>query len=156
DGSNWGVKIAYSHEDEPLETAGGIIQALPLLGADPFVLVNADIYTDYDFAALIASAASLDIGAARLVLVDNPGHNLDGDFSLNGDRVVDKQQQSLTYAGIGLYHPAFFAGCDAGKRPMLPLLNKAIAEQRLRGEHHRGFWTDVGTPERLATLNEQA
>lgn len=152
-GERWGVQIHYSREDEPLETAGGIIQALPLLGSEPFLLVNADIWTDYAFAEL--AATSLAEATARLVLVANPPHNPGGDFSLEADRVIAAGTQTLTYAGIGLYHPHFFAGCEPGKRPLLPLLERAIADRRLFGESFAGVWTDVGTPERLAQLNNR-
>jgi MurNAc alpha-1-phosphate uridylyltransferase len=151
DGQRWGVSIQYSREEEPLETAGGIIQALPLLGADPFLLVNADIRTDYPFARL--ASRSLGSNCAHLVLVENPPHNLRGDFSLHDGRLSAAAGETLTYSGIGLYHPGFFRGYEPGKRPLLPLLKRAIAEQRLFGESYHGLWTDVGTPERLARLN---
>lgn len=161
DGSRYGARIRYSREPEPLETAGGIIQALPLLGAAPFLLVNADILTDYPFAGLRAVAASVaatDAGQAtadaHLVLVDNPTHNAAGDFSLRAGRVTQAAGPTLTYAGIGVYDPAFFRGCEPGSRPLRPLLERAIAARRLRGEHYRGLWADVGTPERLRRLNE--
>jgi len=147
----FGLKLHYSHEAEPLETAGGIVQALPLLGDAPFLVVNADIWTDYDPAGL--AAADLPPGAARLVLVDNPAHNPDGDFTLSGERVLRRAGPTLTFAGVGLYHPQFFAGCAAGRRPLLPLLEGAIDRRCLFGEHYRGRWTDVGTPERLARLD---
>lgn len=153
DGARWGLSIAYSREDEPLEAAGGIVQALPLLGSQPFLLVNGDIYTDYPFTALRDAAAELTSGAARLVLVDNPAHNASGDFSLTEGRVAEKAGETLTYAGIGAYHPAFFASQSHGKAPLLPLLREAIVDGRLYGEHYGGTWTDVGTPERLQALN---
>jgi MurNAc alpha-1-phosphate uridylyltransferase len=152
-GERWGVRIRYSVEDEPLETAGGIVQALPLLGEAPFLVLNADIFTDFPFAAISGSPGLPDEAWAKLVLVPNPSHNRAGDFSLHGARVVERAADALTYAGIGLYHPAFFAGCAPGKRPMLPLVLRAIAEHRLRGERFAGVWTDVGTPERLQALN---
>jgi MurNAc alpha-1-phosphate uridylyltransferase len=152
DGSRWGVQIHYSREPAPLETAGGIVQALPLLGDDPFLVVNADIYTAYPFAGLMRRP--LAPAAARLVLVPNPAHNTQGDFSLAGDRVTLAAEETLTFAGIGLYHPEFFAGCAPGSRPLRPLLERAIADNRLFGERFGGAWTDVGTPQRLAQLNQ--
>lgn len=153
DGARWGLAIRYSREAEPLETAGGIIEALPLLGDAPFLLVNADIYTDYPFGGLVGQR--LDAGAARLVLVDNPSHNAAGDFSLHDGQVSEPAGATLTYAGIGLYDPGFFAGVPRGKRPLRPLLGAAIAEGRLFGEAYAGLWTDVGTPRRLADVNGQ-
>ena len=154
DGSRYGLRIHYSREAQPLETAGGIVQALPLLGPETFLVVNADIFTDYPFAWLREAAPGIAAGAARLVLVDNPAQHPAGDFSLRGATVLHAGTQTLTYAGIGLYHPQFFADCAAGKAPLLPLLKRAIDEQRLSGDHYRGAWTDVGTPERLQRLNE--
>lgn len=156
-GERWGLSLRHSREPEPLETAGGIIQALPLLGAEPFLVVNADIWTDYPFAQLLARR--LSPGAAHLVLVDNPPHHPAGDFVLQNDAVRPRAgahpESTLTYSGIGLYDPGFFAGCRAGRRPLLPLLDNAIAERRLSGEYYRGRWTDVGTPQRLALLDRR-
>ncbi|WP_193786133.1 N-acetylmuramate alpha-1-phosphate uridylyltransferase MurU [Congregibacter litoralis] len=160
DGRRWGCAIYYSREDTPLETAGGIIQALPLLGEQPFLLVNADIWTDFAFEALLK--LSIEKSSAQLVLVDNPQHNTAGDFTLQGDTVErvargapgDSREETLTYAGIGLYDPLFFHGCTPGKRPLLPLLERAIAENRLFGKHYPGHWTDVGTPERRSALEQ--
>jgi len=155
DGSRWGISLRYSREAEPLETAGGIIKALPLLGEQPFLVVNADIYTDYPYVQLLNKP--LEHAAARLVLVANPGHNRSGDFGLEGDHVTrenaQKKPRPLTFSGIGLYDPRFFEAWPPGRRPLLPLLERAIAEQRLNGERYDGAWTDVGTPERLAELN---
>ena len=153
DGSRWGVAICYSREAEPLETAGGIVQALPLLGDSVFAVVNADVYTDYPLALL--REQQLPRAEARLVLVTNPPHHPAGDFSLADGRVIERRAQTLTYAGIGLYDAAFFADCTPGKRPLLPLLQRAISERRLFGESYTGNWTDVGTPERLDALNRQ-
>lgn len=151
DGTRRGVAIRYSREESPLETAGGIIKALPLLGDVPFMVINADIWTDYPLETL--RARTLAPGEAHLVLVPNPAHHPDGDFSLVDDDVVERHGETLTFAGLGLYHPRFFSGYDNGKRPMLPLFQRAIAEKRLRGERYDGRWTDVGTPERLAQLD---
>jgi N-acetyl-alpha-D-muramate 1-phosphate uridylyltransferase len=149
DGSRFGARITYSDEGPvPFETGGGIFNALPLLGPGPFIVVNGDIWTDFDFGTL-----ALDPGAhARLVLVPNPPHVARGDFGLVGDLVVEREHDRYTYSGIGVYAPDFFAGCVPGKFPLLPLLKRAIAAERLRGQVFRGDWCDVGTPERLATL----
>ncbi|WP_439107651.1 N-acetylmuramate alpha-1-phosphate uridylyltransferase MurU [Congregibacter sp.] len=150
DGTRWGCTIQYSREEEPLETAGGIIQALPLLGDEPFLLVNADIWTDFAFDDLLSVV--LPSAAAHLVFVDNPVHNRAGDFSLDRGQVQLDSEDTLTYAGIGLYDSRFFDGYGRGKRPLLPLLMQAIEEKRLFAQHFTGRWTDVGTPERLQAL----
>jgi N-acetyl-alpha-D-muramate 1-phosphate uridylyltransferase len=149
DGARYGVRISFSEEGPvPLETGGGIFRALPLLGPAPFLVVNADIWTDIDFARL-----ALEPGAhAHLVLIPNPAHHPRGDFGLEGDLVVNRDSDRFTYSGVGVYHPQFFAGCGAERFPLLPLLNRAIASRLARGELHRGQWCDVGTPERLASL----
>lgn len=149
DGSEWGVSIKWSEEGPvPLETGGGIYRAVPLLGPGPFLVVNADIWTDIDFAALALEEGAL----AHLVLVPNPPHNMRGDFGLEGDEVVSRETDRFTYSGVGLFRPQFFEGCTAERFPLLPLLNRAISARRLRGELHRGAWSDVGTAERLAQL----
>jgi MurNAc alpha-1-phosphate uridylyltransferase len=152
DGSRFGVRIQYSDEGPvPFETGGGIFNALPLLGPAPFIVVNGDIWTDFDFSGL-----ALDPGAdARLVLVPNPPHVARGDFGLEGDYVIESDRDRFTYSGIGVYSPEFFAGCEPGKFPLLPLLKRAIAARRLRGQVYRGEWSDIGTPERLALLEQQ-
>lgn len=152
DGSHFGVRIAYSDEGPAaLETGGGIFNALPLLGTRPFLVVNADIWTDFDFGGL-----ALDAGAhARLVLVPNPPHLMRGDFGLDGDFVVEREQDRYTYSGVGVYSPELFAGCSPGKFPLLPLLKRAIGARRLRGQLYRGEWSDIGSPERLAALEKR-
>lgn len=153
DGARYGVRIAYSHEPQALETGGGIAQALPLLGEAPFIAVNSDIYTDFDFARLIARAGSLDpaVATAHLVLVDNPPHHPAGDFCLRDARVEAGPGDRLTFAGIGLYTPALFSGVRRGSRcPLVKLLTAAMVAGRVSGEHHRGLWMDIGTPQRLA------
>lgn len=153
-GGSFGVHIEYSREEAPLETAGGVAQALPLLGDEPFIVANGDVYCDFDFARLADPAAAIGRGEAlaHLVLVDNPGHHPAGDFSLR-DGVVGEGAPRLTFSGIGVYSPALFAPVPRGRRcPIARLLAPAIAEGRVRGEHHRGLWVDVGTPERLAAL----
>lgn len=150
DGSRFGVSIAWSAEGEPLETGGGIQRALPLLGDAPFLVVNADIWTDYDFALQRAPLA----GLARLVLVDNPEHNPQGDFNLCGGQIeeVPVDCPRLTYSGIATLSPVLFAGCQPGSFKLAPLLRQAMGGGALHGEHHHGHWIDVGTHERLAQL----
>lgn len=150
DGSRWGLSIRFSPEGEPLETGGGIFKALPLLGDEPFVLVNGDIWTDYDFSRLRQPLQ----GQAHLVLVDNPGHHGAGDFRLQGGQVEDGNGagDTLTYSGIAVIDPALFAGCQAGAFKLAPLLRQAMASGLVSGEHFRGHWVDVGTLERLAEV----
>lgn len=153
DGRRWGLRIAYSPEPPgALETAGGIAQALPLLGDEAFLVVNGDIYCDWDF----RRALSLQDRLAHLVMVANPAHHVGGDFSLNGERVaVADGVQTLTYAGIGVFSPAFFRDVPpGGVMKLRPLLDTAIAASTLSGEQHGGVWVDVGTPQRLAELDE--
>ncbi len=162
DGSRYGAHIAYSDEGSALETAGGIAFALPLLGDGPFAVVNGDIWCDYDFGALLARAATLAASddMAHLVLVDNPEHNPKGDFGLHADRVTNSalstQHAALTFSGVGLYQPALFTHIPRGsKAPLAPLLREQIALNRISGEHHRGLWMDIGTPQRLDELDKQ-
>lgn len=150
DGSQFGVNIQYSPEGEPLETGGGIFRALPLLGDEPFLVVNGDIWTDYDFSALRQTIT----GLAHLVMVDNPEHHTTGDFTLVDTQVRDREpgSQALTYSGIAVLHPQLFAGCRAGAFKLAPLLRKAMADGQVSGEHLQGQWVDVGTHERLAEV----
>ena len=151
DGEALGVRLHWSHEGAPLETAGGVRRALPLLGPAPFILVNGDIWTDYDFRHLGPLAEGDD---AHLVLVDNPPHNPGGDFHLTGrGRVSDNAEPRLTYPGIALLRPALFERLEEGERRLAPVLRAAMAAGRVSGEHHRGHWWDIGTPERLAELD---
>jgi N-acetyl-alpha-D-muramate 1-phosphate uridylyltransferase len=155
DGGAWGVSIVYSQEDAPLETAGGIINALPLLGDAPFLVVNGDIWIDYPFARLAAYSLRPN-ESAHVVMVDNPPQHPSGDFQLDDNgwiRVLAPAAVGSTYAGVGLYTTAFFAGTPAGKMPMRPLLDAAISQGRLGGQRYRGQWQDVGTPERLRELD---
>jgi N-acetyl-alpha-D-muramate 1-phosphate uridylyltransferase len=155
DGRQFGVQIRYSEEgNPPLETGGGILHALPLLGPQPFLLVNSDTFTDIDLGSLnslrLSSAAD-----AHLVLVPNPPQHPEGDFVLDGDSVVARDGPRLTYSGIGIFSPTLFAGCTAGRFPLLPLLQRAIAAGRLKGQRHDGRWCDIGTAERLAALDRE-
>ena len=153
DGAQWGLHIRYSPEPPgALETAGGIASALPLLGDEPFLVVNGDVYCDLDFGHFWGSTAT-----AHLVMVANPAHHSGGDFSLDGDRVIYANgEQTLTYAGVGVFSPSFFAGITPGTVMKLrPLLDAAIAAGTLTGERFAGRWVDVGTPQRLAELDQE-
>jgi MurNAc alpha-1-phosphate uridylyltransferase len=149
DGSSWGMSIRYSDEGaRALETGGGIFKALPWLSGEPFLVVNADVYTDFDFATLQIAADAW----AQLLLVPNPAHHPEGDFALEQGRIVAQGTPRYTYAGIGVFRPEVFRGCQPGRFALLPLLQRAIAARRLQGEFYGGQWTDVGTAERLAAL----
>lgn len=153
DGSRWGLRIQYSEEGPvPLETGGGIFQALPLLGEAPFLIVNGDVFTSLDFAPL-ALRGDAD---AHLVLVPNPPQHPRGDFCLQDGRVGDSDGERLTYSGVGVFSPRLFAGCAVGRFPLLPLFRRAIAAGRLTGERFDGFWNDVGTVERLQQLDTRS
>lgn len=150
DGARWKLRIRYSEEGpEPLETGGGMLRALPLLGDAPFIAVNGDIWTDFDFATLPAEPE----GLAHLVLVDNPPQHPRGDFVLRDGRVHLCGAPRLTFAGIGVYRPELVAHYPQGRYGLAPILREAIDFGMVTGEHHRGHWSDVGTPERLAALN---
>lgn len=176
DGTRWGVTIMLSREPSPLETAGGIINALPLLGGAPFLLVNSDIYTDYPFRKM--QTVEPPRGGAHLMMVPNPAHHPRGDFLLRNnilstfnagrsrceaDCAEDEEQSSdssdmtmaVTYSGMGVYDPALFNGITEGKHPLKPFLEQAILRRALTGELYDGVWEDVGTPERLVALNER-
>ena len=148
-GADFGLRITYSEEGPvPLETGGGIFRALPLLGPEPFLVLSGDIWTDIDLGGVQLEPEA----HAHLVLIPNPPHHPRGDFGLEGNVVVQRDSERLTYANVGIYRPEFFAGCAAGRFPLLEPLNRAIAARLVRGEVHRGAWSDVGTPERLAQL----
>jgi MurNAc alpha-1-phosphate uridylyltransferase len=152
DGAAYGLRIQYSDESpEALETGGGILKALPLLGEGPFLVVNGDVWTDYPFPARELPESRL----AHLVLVDNPTHHPEGDFHLDDGRLSNAGGPRLTFAGIGYYRAALFAGCRQGAFPLAPLLRAACDRGLVGGEHHRGAWTDVGTPERLDALRRR-
>lgn len=154
DGERFGVRIRYSPEATALETAGGIAQALPLLGDTPFAAINADLHTEFSFARLRHALRADDV--AHLVLVDNPPHHPLGDFALSDGRVRSAGKRMLTFGGIGVYSPAMFADVPRGARAQLaPLLRRAADAGRVSGEHFRGRWVDVGTPERLAALDAE-
>jgi MurNAc alpha-1-phosphate uridylyltransferase len=150
DGSRWGLQISYSYEGPaPLETGGGMLHALPLLGAAPFIAVNGDIWTDLDFSTLPQNPD----GLAHLVLVDNPAHNPRGDFALENNFVRDERR--LTFAGIGVYRPELLRGHAPGKFPIAPILRAAARADKVTGEPYGGAWNDIGTPQRLAEIDAQ-
>jgi len=152
DGAQFGVHIDYSAEAEgALETGGGIKQALPLLGEQPFLVINGDIWTDYPYQQLCREPE----GLAHLVLIDNPPHHPEGDFQLNGRRLTAEGKRKLTFSGIGLYQPDLFADSPDGAFPLAPLLRGAMQAGQVSGEYFQGRWLDIGTPQRLAELNRE-
>jgi MurNAc alpha-1-phosphate uridylyltransferase len=159
-GQHFGLNITYSPEPPgALETAGGIAHALPLLGNEPFLVVNGDIWCDWDVAQAKDRAAALGQHLARLVFVDNPPHHAGGDFCLDGERLAHaagEKKQTVTYAGIGIFSPVFFASVPNDTVTKLrPLLDTAIEARIITGERHAGRWVDVGTPQRLAELDTE-
>jgi MurNAc alpha-1-phosphate uridylyltransferase len=155
-GERWGCQIRYSPEPEALETAGGIIQALPLLGAEPFALVNGDIWSDYPLEKLHRVELAAE-ACAHLVMIDNPPQHAGGDFLLDEERRLRQAGESasatLTYSGMAVMRPDCFHGASAGKQALRPWLDEWISRSAVTGEHYSGNWTDVGTPERLAELD---
>lgn len=157
DGSQWGLRIQYSPEKIALETAGGIANALPLLGSEPFLVINGDTFTELDFANIKLTPNNL----VHLVLVDNPPQHSQGDFVydngvLKNDDAENNATSKLTFSGVGVYHPSLFASVQHGEPAKLaPLLRQAIASNKASAEHYQGAWHDIGTPERLAALDMQ-
>ena len=152
EGSAWGVNIQYSPEASALETAGGIANALPLLGRDPFLVVNGDVFTEIDFAHLALNPQYL----AHLVMVDNPPQHPQGDFALIGDRLMVDGVSKLTFSGVGVYHPDLFVTVKPGEAAKLaPLLKEAMNKGLVTGQYYQGLWHDIGTPERLDALDKQ-
>ncbi len=151
DGGQWDVRLHYIQEGaQALETGGGIFNALPLLGDRPFLVVNGDIWSDYPRAELLRSP----IGLAHLVLVANPPHHPEGDFALAQGRVAERGGERLTFSGIGVYRPELFADCRPGAFRLAPLLRAAAARGQVSGEYYPGRWFDIGTPARLAALEQ--
>jgi MurNAc alpha-1-phosphate uridylyltransferase len=145
-----GLTIRYSDEGpEPLGTAGGIRAALPLLGAEPFLVVNGDVWTDFAFPDLKPPRHS----AAHLVLVGNPDHHPSGDYGVDAGGNATAGPDRLTFSGISVLEPALFAGCATGFLPLKPVLDHALAQGHLTAQRHPGAWRDVGTPARLALLD---
>jgi len=152
DGRRYGVTIHYSPEGEQgLETGGGIFNALPLLGHEPFMVINGDVWSDYPLGRLPQEPE----GLAHLVLVDTPAFKGEGDFVLEQGRVHDGEGARLTFSGVAVYRPELFANCEAGVFPLAPLLRQAMATGQVSGEHYSGHWVDVGTPQRLQALQQQ-
>lgn len=153
DGSRYGLNITYSAEGEALETAGGIIKALPLLGRDPFIVINGDIFCELDFSSITTPIQ----GLAHLILVDNPLHNTEGDFALTEQGEVSQLSQDgkskLTFSGVGIYHPDLFKNLPEGRLALAPVLRQAMDAHAVTGSHYRGMWHDIGTPERLSELD---
>ncbi|MCW8953572.1 MAG: nucleotidyltransferase family protein [Sulfurimonas sp.] len=151
DGSKWGVNLVYSDEQNSgaLESAGGIIKALAFFGNDTFLVVNGDIFCDYEF----DSSFELGDNLAHLILVPNPKHNPDGDFALKDERVLNNGEEKFTFSGIGYYSPKLFEGLRAEKSALAPLLHKAIDKSSVSGNLHVGIWHDIGTPQRLEAAN---
>lgn len=152
DGKQFGVTIVYSEEQERLETGGGILKALPLLGKEPFLVMSSDIITDYPLQQLPRHLE----GLAHLVLVDNPSFHPHGDFGLNGKWVDMLASPALTFANIGIYSPELFKGCKLGRFPLNQLLFPAIRKKEITGEYYKGLWYNVGTPEELDIVNQRA
>ena len=150
DGSNYSLNITYSDEgDEALETAGGIINALPYLDDEAFIVINGDIWCDYDLSSLVNRQMEHE---AHLVLVNNPEHNAEGDFALEQDLIKNSGDKKLTFSGIGVYTRKFFADTDPGKKALAPILRKKSELSKISGEYYNGQWIDIGTIERLAQL----
>ena len=155
-GSKWGLHVTYSEENPVLETGGGIKKALPLLGSDAFLVINADIYSNFDYKRI--QTIFLKKGAdAYLILVKNPKHNLKGDFGLSDSSdLLLNGMPFYTFSGIAVYHPRFFSKLEAGKKmQLLPLFKSAISQKSIKGELFEGVWSDVGTPLRLNNLNKE-
>ena len=157
DGSQFGVSIRWTREDEGLETAGGIINALPLLGTEPFILINGDVWTTFDFASLLDVKLGEDL--AHLVFVQNPEQHPNGDFTLAKGRAYtfdqNVQGENLTFSGVSVIDPEMFDGLEAGKRPLAPLLKQGMLDGKVSAEKMSAAWVDVGTPERLMALDLQ-
>ena len=152
DGSNYGVSITYSDEGTALETAGGIINALPLLGEEAFLVVNGDIWCDFDFSTLPKMSNEAQ---AHLVLVDNPEHNPEGDFALSDKLIKNSGDTMYTFSGIGIYKAAFFSAQERGISPLAPVIRNKCEDNLVSGQYHDGLWTDVGTIERLQQLEQR-
>ncbi|MCW8934117.1 MAG: nucleotidyltransferase family protein [Gammaproteobacteria bacterium] len=151
-GENYNLNITYSNEkDQALETGGGIFNALPLLGDEPFLVINGDVWTDYPFERLYNFSLQ---DKAHLVLIKNPQHNPQGDFSISGNRLVENASEKFTYSGIGVYSADFFSQKSNGKYPLAPMIRQYISENKISGELYDGNWMDIGTQQRLNDLIE--
>ncbi len=155
-GAQWNVSIQYSPEEVALETAGGIANAMPLLGDAPFCVVNGDVFTTYDFSQIHTQAKAVIHGEAltHLVLVDNPPQHPNGDFAIAHGQLQNVGAPMLTFSGVGVYQPSLFNGIERGKAAKLaPLIRQAIAQDQATAEHYQGVWHDIGTPQRLTELD---
>lgn len=150
DGSAFGLHVRYSEESEALETGGGIFRALPWLEDDLFLVINGDVWCDHPLTMPTLPRALL----AHLVLIDNPAHHPQGDFFFDGRRIHTAGEPRFTFSGIGWYRPELFSNCKPGRFPLAPLLREAMHQGQVGGEYYAGIWRDVGTPERLAELNQ--
>lgn len=153
DGSKFSIKITYSDEQEigALESAGGIKKALCLLGDEPFLVVNGDVFCEYTF----DSKFDLGENLAHLILVKNPQHNPTGDFGLDEKEVLNDANNKYTFSGIGYYNPKLFDSINAGKSALAPLLRQEIDKKKISGEIYDGEWHDIGTPQRLENINNR-
>ncbi len=149
-GEQFGVRISYSYEDPVLETGGGIAKALPLLGEEPFIVVSADVFTDFPFKRL----PKFPKGLVHLVMVDNPSYHPRGDYALVDGVIAENGNALLNFAGIGVYRPELFVDCPTGAFPISLLFKKAMQKQAITGEYYQGLWHNIGTPEQLSLLNE--
>lgn len=155
DGSRWGLNIQFSHEGWPaLETGGGIFNALPLLGNEPFLVINGDVFTSWRLTSPQLPMQWRSESLVHLILVPNPSHHPRGDFGLSDHVLTENASEQFTYSGIGFFHPLLFSGCRGGAFKLAPLLYGAVHKNRATGELFSGNWSDVGTPERLASLQE--
>lgn len=152
DGRDFGLEILYSPEDEPLEVGGGIVKALPLLGEEPFILINGDIVTDYPLGGLLALPEGI---LGHMVLVPNPPAHPGGDYGLEEGYIVQTSEYCYTYSGIALLSPALFSQAPAGRHYFSDLLAPAIAHRQLTGEHYKGFWGDAGTLATYTRINQK-
>ncbi|HEX2584553.1 MAG TPA: nucleotidyltransferase family protein [Steroidobacteraceae bacterium] len=154
-GSRWGLNIQFSHEGWPaLETGGGIFNALPLLGNEPFLVINGDVFTSWRLTSPQLPMQWRSESLVHLILVPNPSHHPRGDFGLSDHVLTENASEQFTYSGIGFFHPLLFSGCRGGAFKLAPLLYGAVHKNRATGELFSGNWSDVGTPERLASLQE--
>ncbi|GAD03962.1 N-acetylmuramate alpha-1-phosphate uridylyltransferase MurU [Agarivorans albus] len=150
-GDKWGIEVLYSHESSALETAGGIVNALPIIASEQFLVINGDVWNDWGYQAICQNSQT--DSDAHLYLVTNPSHNLTGDFSLEQGLVIDKPE--FTFSGVAIYHQRFFQHVPSGKQALAPLLRAAMLSQQVSGQLQGGKWVDVGTPERLQQLDQQ-
>lgn len=155
DGRAFGLRIHYSVETEALETAGGVIKALDFFENSPFILMSADVLSDYPLEKLLEKLSRKSSHLAHLVMVDNPAHHQEGDFALRENGFLTLEGEKLNYAGMGIFHPALFKNYMPGYRKLGHVLREAILENKITGEHYHGKWLNVDTPERLALAQKE-